>query len=860
MRLLATEVVDGHVELSGRTIYQGREALREGAAAAVLPGQADVDALTQQGAQGDHLAGRPVDPTLANVLGTTRHLRGNLGMGVEGLRQVLMSPGDGLQGVGLDRGQMQATVLDRVVRNAAVGLGPRGGLTDLLENRLEARPELRHHGMGVLVGDVTTTDEALGVELSGRTLLSDEVVHVWLGEAGIVTLIVAAAAVADHVDDDVTVEDLAILVGNTSSVDHRGGVISIDVQDRGPNGLGNVGAVGRGTSVTGRGGESDLVVDDDVDRATGAVSLELAHLQGLVDDTLTREGSITMHEDWQDREVVRVAQSVEFGPADALEDRIDGFEVTRVGGNRRLDGVAGGCGELTLVTEVVLDVTRSLGVHRLGIALELTEDLPVGLADDVGQHVETTTVRHADADLVEAVVGSQVAQCGQQDDGRLATLEAEPLLTDELGLQEGLEDLGLIELVEDLQVHLAGEGLVLLLETILEPLALLVVSDVHVLDAHRRGVGVTQDREDLTQGHDGATLPGEVRDREGAVHVPQGEAVAVEHEVVVEPRPVLDGIDVGGQMAEATPGVDEFDDASLFADLVGAVGLTVARPLDRSVGDTQGFENVLVEAISTQEQLVHATQEFAGLGALDDAVIVGRGEGRHLGDAQLRHTGGGVALVGSWVVDRSDAEDHALTRHEAGNGVVGAETAGVRQGGRDSLEVLDGQLIGATLADDLFVGTPEVEEVHLLGALDGGHHEFAGAVLVDDVYGHAEVDLMVLDEVRLAVDLRIGVVHRRNGLECLHHRIGEDVGEGDLAALGLAKEVVDHCALLDDELHRHVTHRGGRRHGQRLIHVLGGAHRRTLHLRHRGLDGFQLGAVTRGVSRQKRTGRLAGGL
>ena len=119
---------------------------------------------------------------------------------------------------------------------------------------------------------------------------------------------------------------------------------------------------------------------------------------------------------------------------------------------------------------------------------------------------------------------------------------------------------------------------------------------------------------------------------------------------------------------------------------------------------------------------------------------------------------------------------------------------------------------------------------------------------------------MVLDEVRLAVDLRIGVVHRRNGLECLHHRIGEDVGEGDLAALGLAKEVVDHCALLDDELHRHVTHRGGRRHGQRLIHVLGGAHRRTLHLRHRGLDSFQLGAVTRGVSRQKRTGRLAGGL
>jgi hypothetical protein len=43
----------------------------------------------------------------------------------------------------------------------------------------------------------------------------------------------------------------------------------------------------------------------------------------------------------------------------------------------------------------------------------------------------------------------------QQHDGGLGALERESLLADELGLQEGLEDLGLVQLVQDAQVLLA---------------------------------------------------------------------------------------------------------------------------------------------------------------------------------------------------------------------------------------------------------------------------------------------------------------------------------------------------------------------------------------------------------------------
>ena len=210
---------------------------------------------------------------------------------------------------------------------------------------------------------------------------------------------------------------------------------------------------------------------------------------------------------------------------------------------------------------------------------------------------------------------------------------------------------------------------------------------------------------------------------------------------------------------------------------------------------------------------MHASQEFSGLSTLDDAMVVGRGERRHLGDTQLRYSSGRVALVGGGIVNRSNPEDHALARHEASDGVIGAKATRVRQGGGNPLEIVDGQLISAPLSDDLLVSSPEIKEVHLLGALDSRHNQLARSIRGNDVDGHAEVDLMVFDEVRFTVNLGICIVHGGHRFEGLDHGISQDMGEGNLAAFGLLKEGVDHGALLDDQLHRYVTYRRGCRHG-----------------------------------------------
>ena len=209
---------------------------------------------------------------------------------------------------------------------------------------------------------------------------------------------------------------LAELVGELGHPDAGLGVVAVDVEDRRLDHPGDVGGVGRGARGARRGREADLVVDDDVDRAAGAVAAQLGQVERLGDDALAGERRVAVHEQRQDGEVLAgEVEPVLLGADDALEDRVDGLEVGRVGGEVDL-GLAAVLGdELALGAEVVLDVAGALDGLGVLLALELAEDLAVGLAGDVGEHVEAAAVRHADADLVHVVVGGAA-----QDRGRAA--------------------------------------------------------------------------------------------------------------------------------------------------------------------------------------------------------------------------------------------------------------------------------------------------------------------------------------------------------------------------------------------------------------------------------------------------------
>jgi hypothetical protein len=264
--------------------------------------------------------------------------------------------------------------------------------------------------------------------------------------------------------------------------------------------------------------------------------------------------------------------------------------------------------------------------------------------------------------------------------------------------------------------------------------------------------------------------------------------------------------------------MDQLLDARLLDDVVLVGRGDVLHPADRLVGDAQGAEDVVVEVLVTEEQLVHPPQELAGLRALDDAVVVGGGQGHDLADPEPGQRVRRRPLVLRRVVHRADADDGALPLHQSRDGVNGADRArvGEADGGR---EVVGRELVAARAAYDVLVGRPELREVHLVRAHDGGHEERAAAVGLLHVDGEAEVDVLGLRDGGLAVDLGEAVVHLGHRAQGPHDREPDQVGERHLAAATALEVVVDDRAVVDEQLGRNRADAGGCRHGEACLHV-----------------------------------------
>ena len=123
---------------------------------------------------------------------------------------------------------------------------------------------------------------------------------------------------------------------SSRDVDARLGVLAVDVEDRHLDHLGDVGAVPRRAGVARVGGEADLVVDDDVDRAAGPVAGELQQVQRLGHEALAGERGVAVDQDRHAELAVGVVVQPLLGPHAALDHRVDGLQVAGVG--RRATG------------------------------------------------------------------------------------------------------------------------------------------------------------------------------------------------------------------------------------------------------------------------------------------------------------------------------------------------------------------------------------------------------------------------------------------------------------------------------------------------------------------------------------------
>ena len=134
--------------------------------------------------------------------------------------------------------------------------------------------------------------------------------------------------------------------------------------------------------------------------AADPVALDQREVERLGHDALAGEGGVAVDEDGQHREphVASRAGSRSIlarampSTTGLTASRCDGLAASSTGMI-----VAGATLEDAGLAQVVLHVARALDRVGIDVALELAEELLVGLADDVDQHVEPAAVRHARA-------------------------------------------------------------------------------------------------------------------------------------------------------------------------------------------------------------------------------------------------------------------------------------------------------------------------------------------------------------------------------------------------------------------------------------------------------------------------------
>ena len=402
------------------------------------------------------------------------------------------------------------------------------------------------------------------------------------------------------------------------------------------------------------GGESDLIVRDQVDRAAGVVPRQRLQVEDFRDDALAGEGRIAVNQNRRGtlgivaRNAVRMI-GLQRARA-SLDDRIDRFEMARIVGEHHVDLLALGRDELAGRAVVVLYVAHHVVVAQLAAILrgfELGHDFFVRHVRKMRDHVEAAAMRHAEHGARNPVVGQHVEHLFEHRDHHVQTLARERLLPHERLAHVAIERVDFRKPLQkfDLPLRRKADLVLARLDVVAQPDALRCVRDVFDLVRDRRAVGFLEMRQ-----HVGQRVPGHLHAQDAGrnrAHQRRRKIVRLRFERRVADRFRAERIEVRGEVAEAPVRGDDRhaggDRAQHVVRRFRNGGAGDGRPrvggserLRRFGGvQTQRREDRFVKTVFALQQFVDATQILARLRALDHAMVVRAGHLHDLGDAEL---------------------------------------------------------------------------------------------------------------------------------------------------------------------------------------------------------------------------------
>src|SRR5688572_11028421 len=146
----------------------------------------------------------------------------------------------------------------------------------------------------------------------------------------LIALVVAKTPVTNQVDDRVALETAAKVERAGSGLLDSLRVVAIHVKNRDLQHLGDVAGVAARTGFGGRSGETDLVIDDDVERAADPVGEQLAKIERLLSDAFAGERGIAVDQQCHTALASRIAGAVLLGADPAEGDGGDELQMTGI--------------------------------------------------------------------------------------------------------------------------------------------------------------------------------------------------------------------------------------------------------------------------------------------------------------------------------------------------------------------------------------------------------------------------------------------------------------------------------------------------------------------------------------------------
>src|SRR5262245_16392133 len=392
-------------------------------------------------------------------------------------------------------------------------------------------------------------------------------------------------------------------------------------------------------------------------------------------------------------------------------------------------------------------------------------------------------------------------------------------------MQELLELFGRDQFLKQLFFDFGWNRFGIALNAVAYPLLLLFALNVAALGPDLAAVVFDQHRPDFAQGY--FILAAEAVRKEPAIQIPDREAVSLGLELrMLVNRNHVERVYVGDQVAPHAIGVDEFEDARLFFDLLTfAVNarqerVHVNRPAQRLIGDADVGEDFVVKIVFAEQQLVNVGEKQPRFSALNDAVIVGAGDREDLADAELRQGFVGHRGVFGRIFDRARRDDRALTGHQSRGGRRRADRSRVGERNGRALKIADLQFALARAFDHVLISVNELPKAHSVRAFDVRHEQAARAVFLLHVNRHAQIHVLPARAIGHALNLFVAVVHLRVFSQRLDHGPGDEMCVRSLAFALRFKMAIDPAAVFVEQFNLNLTRRGRRGHGETRFHIL----------------------------------------